>query len=83
MTTPGLPCVQPPAGMAAWWSLDETSGTTAFDIADFPTNGTHVPNGPTPVLGKVAGGLSTSTASRLCRSGRPFFARLRHGGSDP
>ena len=43
--------------MAAWWSLDETGGTTAFDIADFPTNGTHV-NGPTPVLGMVAGGLS-------------------------
>jgi hypothetical protein len=50
------PCVQPPSGMVAWWPLDETSGTTAADIAGFPNNGTHV-NGPTPVSGKVAGAL--------------------------
>ncbi|MCX6030340.1 MAG: DUF6073 family protein [Chloroflexi bacterium] len=50
-------CVAPPVGMAAWWPLDETTGTTAFDIAGFPTNGTHF-NGPAPVPGKVAGGLS-------------------------
>jgi formylglycine-generating enzyme required for sulfatase activity len=50
-------CVPPPAAMAAWWSLDETGGATAFDIADFPTNGMHV-NGPVPVPGMVAGGLS-------------------------
>jgi hypothetical protein len=49
-------CVQPPLGMVAWWPLDETSGTTAADIAGFPNNGTHV-NGPTPVSGKVAGAL--------------------------
>jgi len=49
-------CVQPPSGMVAWWPLDETSGTTAADIAGFPNNGTHV-NGPTPVSGKVAGAL--------------------------
>ena len=50
------PCVQPPSDMVAWWPLDETSGTTAADIAGFPNNGTHV-NGPTPVSGKVAGAL--------------------------
>jgi hypothetical protein len=49
-------CVRPPSGMVAWWPLDETSGTTAADIAGFPNNGTHV-NGPTPVSGKVAGAL--------------------------
>ena len=37
--------------------LDETSGTTAADIAGFPTNGTYV-NGPVPVPGGVAGALS-------------------------
>ena len=50
-------CVDPPPAMEAWWRLDETSGTTATDIANFPTNGTHV-NGPVPVAGMVAGGLS-------------------------
>ena len=50
------PCVAPPPSMAAWWPLDEISGTTAFDIAGVPTNGTHV-NGPTPTPGMVAGAL--------------------------
>ncbi len=49
-------CVTPPANMTAWWPLDETSGTTANDLAGVPNNGTHV-NGPTPVPGKVAGAL--------------------------
>jgi hypothetical protein len=43
--------------MAAWWPLDETSGTTAADIAGVPTNGTHV-NGPAPGPGMVAGALN-------------------------
>lgn len=50
-------CVPPTVSMTAWWPLDETTGTTAADIASFPTNGTHF-NGPTPVAGMVAGGLS-------------------------
>jgi hypothetical protein len=50
-------CVQPPSGMVAWWPLDETSGTTAHDIAGYPNNGTCV-NCPTPVSGKVSGALS-------------------------
>ena len=43
--------------MAAWWPLDETSGTTAADIAGVPTNGLHV-NGPIPGPGMVAGALN-------------------------
>jgi len=50
-------CVPPPADMAAWWPLDETTGPIAADIAGFPTNGTHF-NGPTPLAGMVAGALS-------------------------
>ena len=56
MNYPPPPCVQPPAEMAAWFPLDETSGATAFDIAGPPTNGTYSsPNSPTPWPGKVAG----------------------------
>jgi hypothetical protein len=51
-----LPCVRPPADLVAWWPFDETSGTTANDIAGFPNSGAHV-NGPTPTPGKVAGAL--------------------------
>ena len=43
--------------MTHWWPLDEQSGTTATDIVNPLTNGTHV-NGPIPVPGMVAGGLS-------------------------
>ena len=50
------PCVPPPADMVAWWPLDETSGTTANDLAGVNNQGTHV-NGPTPTPGKVAGAL--------------------------
>lgn len=49
-------CIQPPSGMVAWWSLDETSGTTSLDLALFNNAGTQV-NGPLPVAGKVLGGL--------------------------
>jgi len=49
-------CVTPPANMTAWWPLDETSGTTANDLAGVANNGTHV-NGPTPTSGIVAGAL--------------------------
>ncbi|MCS7158328.1 MAG: LamG domain-containing protein, partial [Blastocatellia bacterium] len=50
------PCVTPPANMTAWWPLDETSGTTANDLAGVNNSGTHV-NGPTPTPGIVAGAL--------------------------
>jgi len=49
-------CVSPPAGLVAWWPLDEMSGTAAQDIAGVPNNGVHF-NGPTPTLGKVAAAL--------------------------
>ncbi|MCX6030337.1 MAG: SUMF1/EgtB/PvdO family nonheme iron enzyme [Chloroflexi bacterium] len=56
--TPTLSCMNPPPpDMDAWWTLDETSGATAYDIAGFPTNGTHF-NGPAPAPGMVAYGLS-------------------------
>ena len=48
-------CVQPPAGLVAWWPLDETDGAPAADIVG-DNDGTHV-NGPIPVEGKVAGAL--------------------------
>lgn len=51
-------CVIPPAGMADWWTFDETSGTIAQDIMGVSNNvGTHF-NGPTPVTGVVDGALS-------------------------
>ncbi|MFA3783401.1 LamG-like jellyroll fold domain-containing protein [Melioribacteraceae bacterium 4301-Me] len=49
-------CVPPPPKLVAWWPLDETSGTTANDLAGFNNQGTHV-NGPIPTPGKVAGAL--------------------------
>ena len=39
--TKPLACVQPPSDMVAWWPLDETQGSTAFDIAgSFNNDGT-------------------------------------------
>lgn len=48
-------CAQPPAEAVAWWPFDETSGTTAADLAGGHA-GRHV-NGPRPVAGRVAGAL--------------------------
>jgi hypothetical protein len=42
--------------MAAWWPLDETSGSTTADLAGFPNDGTHL-NTPTPTPGTVDGAL--------------------------
>ncbi|UCE58617.1 MAG: hypothetical protein JSU63_14375 [Phycisphaerales bacterium] len=50
-------CVDPPADMLSWWTLDEPAGPTAYDIAG-DNDGTHL-NGPTPLpAGKVGGALS-------------------------
>lgn len=49
-------CAPPPTNMAAWWTLDETIGTTARDIIG-GNNGAHI-NGPAPTPGRVAGALS-------------------------
>ena len=71
------PCVPPPAEMALWLPLDETSGTTAADIAGFPTNGTLSTARAHASLGWPA--ARTSTARRLCRSSKRSLARRRHG----
>lgn len=49
-------CINPPTGMVGWWTMDETSGTIAHDIAGFPNDGTCT-NCPTPLSGKVDGAL--------------------------
>ena len=53
-------CVTPPSGMVAWWTLDETdiskTGSVSNDLAGFNNIGTRI-NGPTPLAGKVLGGL--------------------------
>jgi hypothetical protein len=56
MLVPVVGCVTPPSGMVAWWPLDETTGSTATDLAGFNNSGTHI-NGPVPVPAKVLGGL--------------------------
>ncbi|MGE0824209.1 MAG: LamG-like jellyroll fold domain-containing protein [Candidatus Binatia bacterium] len=48
-------CVAPPAGMIAWWPFDESSGTTAEDIAG-NNIAVHV-NGPIPTPGMVGNAL--------------------------
>lgn len=45
-----------PSGLAAWWKLDETSGTTAVDAV--ATNNGTLANGPAWTTGKIGGGLS-------------------------
>lgn len=52
---PAQTCVQSPLGGIVWWPLDETSGTTARDLAG-NNPGIHV-NGPVPVAGNVGGAL--------------------------
>ncbi len=49
-------CVAAPAGLVAWWPLDETDGVGSEDItADH--DGIRI-DGPTPIAGNVAGGLT-------------------------
>jgi CSLREA domain-containing protein len=50
-------CLTPPAGMRAWWTLDEAAGPTAFDTAGLANNGTRT-GGPATIAGKVANALS-------------------------
>ncbi|PKL83487.1 MAG: hypothetical protein CVV24_04810, partial [Ignavibacteriae bacterium HGW-Ignavibacteriae-3] len=53
---PKVGCVNPPSGMVAWWSLDETSRSKWPDFAGYNNFGTLM-NGPIPVAGKVLGAL--------------------------
>ena len=50
-----LTCAVPPAGLVAWWPLDETSGPTSADLAN-GLNGTWTGT-PAPTAGMVGGGL--------------------------
>lgn len=50
-------CTPPPANMAAWWPLDETSGQIAVDIAGTVFNDGAHQQGPMPAAGMVAGAL--------------------------
>ncbi len=51
-------CATPPTGMVAWWSLDETVGPTANDIAGSVNNAGTWMSSPVPATGKVAGALT-------------------------
>jgi hypothetical protein len=57
-------CMTPPASLAAWWTLDETSGTTAADHSVTGAPATYV-NGPAPVPGRVKGGLKLNGSAYL------------------
>lgn len=50
-------CADPPAGMVAWWPLDETVGVKATDIAGSVANDGTWHGVPTPVVGNVKGAL--------------------------
>ena len=54
-------CMRPPAQMAGWWPLDETSGTIAADRSPSAANGTYA-GSPTPVPGLVQAGLKLNGA---------------------
>ena len=45
-----------PSGMVSYWTFDETSGTTAYDV--FGGNNGQLANGPVWTTGKVDGALS-------------------------
>jgi hypothetical protein len=47
------PCARPPRGMTGWWPLDETTGSTANDLAAPAQNGTHSSAGLTLAVGAV------------------------------
>jgi hypothetical protein len=50
------PCITPPPGLVGWWPLDETTGSTAGDIAGHH-DGSYVGT-PTPGFGNSDNGLS-------------------------
>jgi len=64
------PCVHPPDDILAWWTLDDPSGPTAYEIV-YGLHGAHV-GAPVPVPGYVgtsldflASGVSVPTSSEL------------------
>jgi uncharacterized repeat protein (TIGR01451 family) len=66
LNIPCPPCAKPPAGMVAWWPLDEPNGAAALkDIAAVNNQGVPKPgilvgsaNAPGSVAGRVGGALS-------------------------
>jgi concanavalin A-like lectin/glucanase superfamily protein/beta-propeller repeat-containing protein/slime mold repeat-containing protein len=49
-------CAAPPSGLLDWWSLDETSGATANDLAAFNNAGSEL-GGPTHIAGFIKSAL--------------------------
>ncbi|MDH3889891.1 MAG: T9SS type A sorting domain-containing protein [candidate division Zixibacteria bacterium] len=74
-----IECVPPPAGMVAWWPLDETSGQTSDDIAGAANNAGTWMNSPIPVTGKVDGALSFNGSNSVDVPNDP---ELNFGTSD-
>lgn len=70
-------CVQPPAGMVAWWPLDEAAGATMVNDLSGAHHGTPLTGGsvglnpplgaPLPVAGAVAGGMHFVTNNVLVK----------------
>lgn len=58
-----IACAPPPAGMVAWWPLDETSGSTVHDVmgghdGSVPTGIGGLPPAPQPLpYGPFSGGM--------------------------
>jgi PKD repeat protein len=50
-------CTAPPQPIAAWWTFDEITGTTADDIAGYVDDVAGYFNGPNPVAGLVGAAL--------------------------
>ena len=65
--------------MGAWWSLDETQGPTANDIAGTVNNAGTWMNNPLPVPGKVAGALSFNGSNSV---DVPDHSELNFGTGD-
>jgi hypothetical protein len=68
------PCTPAPPGMVAWWSMDETSGSSSADSTG-GNHGTRV-NNPTPDAGVVRGGLRF-----LLNWSNPQHIRVPHAGA--
>ncbi len=70
-------CATPPRKMTAWFPLDETSGTTALEIA-WGNNGAY--NGTTSIAGKVANARRFNGQSDYVKV--PNASQINFGNSD-
>lgn len=62
------PCAPPPAGMVAWWRLDETTGTAVSDALGQNPGIASAPIGPR---------RSSQIRYRICRQGMNFYFQSR------